>query len=203
MSFSIFVAVIIPFVLAPLWTHELFKGSFERQKAIIALDNAAILIGREDRDLFEFLKNTNSIVEGLEKIHHPIHLALRMGALDPKLKLQDIGLETLIRELHSEAEVVSKVRLSKSPLVAFSEFRRMQVAGQIIQRAKKVPVFEVKCSLCHLWVKWEPIPELLKTQIEVINDGVAEVLSVSPTIGNAKMNSSINYRCFLDAIKWG
>jgi hypothetical protein len=174
MSFSIFVAVITPFVLAPLWTHELFKGSFERQKAIIALDNAAILIGREDRDLFNFLKNTNSIVEGIEKIHHPIHLALRMGALDPKLKLQDIGLETLIREMHSEAEVISNVRWSKSPMVAFSEFRRMQVAGQIIQRANKVPVVEVKCSLCHLFVKWVPNLQLLKTHIEVISDGVAE-----------------------------
>jgi hypothetical protein len=203
MSFSIFVAVITPFVLAPLWTHELFKGSFERQKAIIALDNAAILIGREDRDLFNFLKNTNSIVEGLEKIHHPIHLALRMGALDPKLKLQDIGLETLIREMHSEAEVISNVRWSKSPMVASSEFRRMQVAGQIIQRANKVPVVEVKCSLCHLFVKWAPNLQLLKTHLEVISDGVAEKLSVSPTIGNTKINSSINYRCFLNTMKWG
>lgn len=56
MLFSIFITALIPLFLAPVWTHELFKSSFEKQKNIIALDNAAILLGREIENCSLLLK---------------------------------------------------------------------------------------------------------------------------------------------------
>lgn len=199
MSFSIFISVLIPFFLAPFWTHELFKDSFEGQKSIIALDNAAILIGKGDRDLFNFIKKTNSFVTGIEKIHHPVHLAIRMGAIEPKLKAQDLGLETLIREIHSNTAAISNIRWSKSSFTALSEFQRLGISGNILERATRVPIVGLECSVCHLFSKWEVNPTLLKTKIAVTNSKAAESLYVYPTIRGLENNDPVNYKVILSS----
>lgn len=155
MSISILYPLITVMVLAPLWSHQIFRDSFERQKMKIAIDNAAISIGRGDRQIFNFVENSNKAIKALEAIHHPIHLAVRSGMASPQLASQDLALEISLKELHLTTRKLAETKWMSSTLLAGSEVGRLGVYLNGIQRSKTCPLNGTRCPICNLEVYWK------------------------------------------------
>ncbi len=155
MSISVLAALVTILGLAPVWTHELFNNSFLRQKTTIALDNAAIILGRQDRTTLNFLVKANRTVSLMEVIHHPIHLAVVMGIATPNLIAQDVSLERAISEIHKGAKTIANVNWARASLMANSELRRFGISVVQKQRAERAPLIEKNCPVCHLGSHWE------------------------------------------------
>lgn len=154
MSISLFVSLIIILVSAPLLTHQLFSGSFERQKNKIALDNAAILLGRRDRSTFNFIARSNRVADFLETIHHPIHLAARSGLGSTQLMAQDLSLESAIRELHFSSQQFAKANWTGSLISANAEMHRLGSWLAQQRRSLVAPLIGKRCPVCHLEAYW-------------------------------------------------
>lgn len=155
MSISILYPLITVMVLAPLWSHQIFRESFERQKMKIAIDNAAILIGRGDRQIFNFVENSNKAIKALEAIHHPIHLAVRSGMASPQLASQDLVLELSLKELHLTTRKLAETKWISSTMLVGSELGRLGGYLKGIQRSKTCPLNGRRCPICNLELYWK------------------------------------------------
>lgn len=169
MSIPLFISLTISLVLAPLWSHQLLKGTFSKERKIIAMDNAAILLGRSERETFSFLRRVNEAISNLEAVHHIIHPLLVLGTVSPEIVAQDGKLESLIDELHKGSLKVAKFNWSMGKHQAEAELLRMGVPLFEIRREDNLPVREIVCPICHLNSFWEMAPNFNKSYLR-IND---------------------------------
>ncbi len=198
MSIPIFITLMVPLFLAPLWTHQIMNLSFLRQRTFLALDNAAILLGREDRLVFNFLLKSNRFIAGLEKIHHPIHAIVRAGGASPNLVAQDAALEIVINQSHKGAIVYSTGIWKIAELKILTELRRMGTSLLNLKRETKVPVVGVRCPICFLEARWEINSRNANTYLQVKKDSWMPGLWVKPTGTSLLRGPPWNYKLSLN-----
>ena len=149
MSISILFLAILGLAIAPFWTHQMFNDSYLRQLTQIAMDNAAIKLAQQDRVTLNLIETSNNLMTLLEKIHHPIHLAIASGMGSAQLLVQDKALEASIKEIHSNTFFIANWKWSESFLTAVGEMTRLGVILSNKKRLSRPPIFSKRCSLCY------------------------------------------------------
>lgn len=154
MSISLFASLITILALTPLWTHQLYLTSFNRQKTMIALDNAAIVLGRQDRMTLNFVEKANETIKLIELIHHPIHFAVVSGIASPQVVAQDVSLEATLKEIHFTSRRVADVKWASSLSSAIAEVGRLGTEVIQHQRGLTSPLIKKRCAICNLDTFW-------------------------------------------------
>ncbi|GEM_PF-2109062 len=170
MSISIFFSALMILATAPFLTHQMFNESYSRQLTQIAIDNTAIKLAQKDLATLNFIENSNRLISGLEKIHHPIHLVVNSGIASAQLLVQDKALETSIHEIHSNTFLIANWKWSQSFLSAIGELARLRVALVDKKRATKLPILSKRCSLCFKENFWAIKPRQTDSWLKVVKD---------------------------------
>lgn len=147
-----FIMVILFLLLAPLESLRLFRRTAEWQKAQVALDNAAIELGKRDRDLFRYVASANQVLAGLELLHHPLHLCARVPKTAPVCGPKDLALEAKIQTVRLETYRAASLSWTGNGVRALSQLGTYRVSAS---RTGRVPLRSVVCALCRRAVLWE------------------------------------------------
>lgn len=131
-------------------THSLFNTFYEIEKSIISMDNGAIVLGRNDRKLFDFLENTNTFLNGLEKVHHPLHAMVTAGGANPAIVAQDKAIELILHQTLQGAVFLANSIWSKGKLEAWSEIIKLAQNVLVESRSPVVPIVKNRCPICWL-----------------------------------------------------
>ena len=148
MFISFLVLAMLPLMMAPIMTHELFGHVYDFEKTIIGMDNGAIILGRADRKTFNFLEKTNLLLSSLEKFHHPIHAVVVGGLASPSTVAQDKAIELMIERVVTGSLAMAQTMWKKSEFEFFSEVRRHTSLVEVSQRSPSLPVKKKRCVLC-------------------------------------------------------
>jgi hypothetical protein len=143
-----------PIAVAPLMTHGLYGQAYRVEYRQIALDNAAIGLGRGQRAAFRYLAETNRKLRALEAVHHPAHACARLPQPTPACLAADRSAELAIRTLRNEAYAAAQIRWASARGQARTELGRWQVEATV-HSPVRIPVAPVRCPLCGLDVFWE------------------------------------------------
>jgi len=147
-----FVALLMgvaPILLMPMAMHHAYLLAHDWQLTQIRVDNAAILLAKNDRDLLNFISESNRVLRVLEAIHHPVHRCARIpNPLKGSCAAKDQILEARIRR-YLEA-VVSKVRVSWTANGLRVQKGLMGIRGTKVHRSIPAPIQMKRCSVCGL-----------------------------------------------------
>jgi len=138
----------IPLILSPLWNHQMYQLEFEYQKRRIWLDNSAIRLGVNDRDLFNQLER---LKKRQEKLHVSFHQALAC-TLTPQTAPACIQLvkelKILLMGMIKNIELTSQFHWKKNREGALDLFNGKGYEV-VISRSRKVPLEKKRCHICQ------------------------------------------------------
>lgn len=194
MSLSICVALITLLMVVPIQTHQLFTQSFFRQRNKIALDNAAIVLGQRDRSNLNFISSANQVAAMMEKIHHPIHLAIQSGVTTAQLIAQDKSIEYAINEIHQSSKKIADFNWQHALVSARVEAGRLGVMVLTQKRPKHTPLIGRKCILCLQEAYWDVDDNYRDTSLRAVKDAWVSELKIEMGSKGLKNNLSWNYR---------
>ena len=167
MSFSVIGAlVLLPVLLAPWYTHRLYDRLHELEKAQIAVDNAAITLGRRERQMFRLLETAEKELRRMELAHHPLHVC---GQKDGRCRTADLALEAKMVAAHRAATVAAQALWTEAALEARARLAALDVVAQM-PRPGRAPFRERRCLLCLLPVGWTLRP----TETRVTASGLVD-----------------------------
>lgn len=154
---SIFVlALTFVLVAAPLWTSHLFRSVYSWERRQVAVDNAAIILGRSDRKSFTDLSRLNRTIEAMEVEHHLLHACARSNTpAAPECALADAQLERVMENLHRVGGEMARAQWRLGQVRASAETRQFGVTMDVPDRPAEIPIGERKCAACALSLYWE------------------------------------------------
>ena len=155
MFISFLSLAMLPLMITPIMTHELFGHVYDFEKTIIGMDNGAIVLGRADRKTFNFLEKTNLLLESLERFHHPIHAVVLGGLASPSTVAQDKAIELFIERVVTGSMAIAQTMWKKSEFGFFNEVRRHTSLVELSQRSPTLPVRRKRCVFCGLIYAFE------------------------------------------------
>lgn len=151
MSFP-FIFGLIPLFISPVFILLIFQTVFQIEKNQIALDNAAIMMGRQDRDLFRIIENTNKLLKKIEKKHHYLH-ACALISPDPRVRVicqtQDRAIELEMSLLIEKTRFQSQYLWFLSRSKGIAEANKLNVHIDSIKRETSAPIRFEECPFCH------------------------------------------------------
>jgi len=138
----------------PVLTQLMMRGLWQAERVQISVDNAAILLGREDRRILNYLKNTNTQIKGLEAIHDVVHLCAKIPS-QVQCQTQDEVLESQIDALKEEARGIASLGWKAGAAKARQHVAQVSVFDLQLDRPAEPPLVEKVCPRCRRPVFWE------------------------------------------------
>lgn len=176
MYLSLLAILAVPLFWSPLATHRLFAEVLAWQRTQIAVDNAAIRLGRLDREWTEFMERGRRRLEHLEKLHHPLHLCARVPQTMAACRSQDEAIERLLTATARWWEAEAARRWGVAPGRALEEGRRLGIPLRLAGRPPLPPVRRTPCPLCRLKVRWKWQRRPWRTSVGAGRDGSFTVI---------------------------
>jgi hypothetical protein len=147
--------VAVPLVVSLDALHQRFQELHELEKAVIAVDNACIVIGKSYRQILNQLDARHRKVLQWERMHHWVHACASSGAASTVCLLKDKAVEAAIRSNVQAALVAAQAEWSRATFSAQSHAKALGVGAEL-ERSFEVPLRAHRCSVCGLAVGWEP-----------------------------------------------
>lgn len=150
-----FLVAMTPLLLAPAWTYRVFSEAERFERRQIAVDNAAIELGRGDRAALRTLEEGQRRIRVLERAHHLVHFCARVPETAPACAAEDRALEAGIRvyslalRVRAQAAWVASLARARKALTGIGN--RAGVLG----RAVVLPLRPRRCSVCGGDAGWE------------------------------------------------
>src|SRR5688500_15327370 len=107
MQISLLILVSLPLLFSPLLTYRIYDKALSWERTQIAVDNAAIVIGKKDKELFNYLIASNRILHALEMAHHPLHFCARVPLTTAFCISEDLVLEAQITAMHHSVYLIA------------------------------------------------------------------------------------------------
>lgn len=147
MQIPLLIGLLLPLLSSPWWTHTVFGYAADWEHEQIAADNAAIVLGRKDRELLEYVESANRLLAMLDAVH------------DPKLAPQ-------IRALHRTVHAASQGMWRANLVEAMSVWRAGGGAPRAVRRTMRVPLQSRRCRVCGVPIAWDPWRDALTTWLQ-------------------------------------
>lgn len=152
---SISFLIILSVILAAPWeSRRIFYEAFRAERRQIAVDNAAIVIGRRDRELFRFLSASNRLLRGMEVAHHALHACARTPQGAAVCMDKDVAIELQIELVLRTTYETASVWWKSAAIAAESSARRLDEEVSLIRPASP-PLRKYVCPICGRAVQWE------------------------------------------------
>lgn len=140
--------------MAPFLSREIYVEMYRLEKRTIAVDNAAILIGRTDRAMTAFLAKSNLAMRAADLFHDLLHVCAKNPKTAAICVDKDMAMERQLAFVHSRLYDVAKSMWVAGSARARIEMARLGVVGHI-DRARLPPIHSKHCPLCWLAITWE------------------------------------------------
>ena len=134
-------------LLAPLYTSNLYRNAVVWERLQIGMDNAAIALGKRDRDLLKFIQNQNKILSGLEVEHHIAHACAKAPPTAAECLPIDQAIEASIRNVAQFTRTAATAWWTKNWLAAKTEILSVQ-SDIRIDRAASIAMTGNRCAVC-------------------------------------------------------
>jgi len=156
MSFSLWILGLIPVLGGMVAIGKVAADLYERESVEIAQDNYAILIGRADRKLLNWMEAQNLDLKRLHSRHHPLHLCAQNP--EPKTsaacKVLDRAVELQMRKVYLELKLKASVDWIRNKNSAKHEMQRW--GFKIKDNRPLLPPFKTfGCGQCAFPLKHE------------------------------------------------
>lgn len=158
------VVALLLFALAPLGFKmaEAYYVATQWEQRAVAIDNAAIVLGKADRLLFRKLQTLNAAVRAADLFHHPVHFSPW-----PWTKAGDPAIEAKLIALRQANYVAVSVLWTANKVAALtSPSLNDETRGHVVKirgRNEKPPIHQSRCPVCGLAIYWEVDGEATRT----------------------------------------
>jgi hypothetical protein len=142
-------------------THGRFQEIYRLERGLIALDNAAILLGRSAREVWKGLVRFNAWAEKAELAHHVAHVCARAPIAGSPCRAADQAWEAALASAHRLAGARAHLGWTQGRRDALIAARKLGVEVTA-DRAPTPPIRSKRCSVCGLLTRWDivgPAPE--------------------------------------------
>ncbi len=151
----------VPLLLTLGTSHARFQELYALESDWIALDNAAIELGRSARAVWNGLQKANAEIRRLETRHHLVHACARVPATAIQCRTADLAAEGELALRHARAGVAAATAWRVG-----AERARVQAPTALFSRLPLPPLQSVRCSVCGLPSEWEiGVPRLESVQL--------------------------------------
>jgi len=140
-------------VLGPAWILEIYQAEMQWQKTQIGLDNAAILLGRNDRDLMNDVFESEVRLENLHQILHKALSCSLVPATATPCQIVSRKTQLLIQTLILKTKEVAQFKWVRGGANARSNLLRQKILFTL-SRSSFWPGKLQTCSFCHLGIHW-------------------------------------------------
>lgn len=155
MSIPLLMGLLLPLLAAPLATHRVFTAAFDRQKAQIASDNAAIVLAQGETRALDGLSAANRVAAAWEKVHHPLHACARIPWTRARCEPLDLAVERRLAALHAAALVAARSAWRAAMVAARAEAGRLGVPLARVAAPEAPPIRAERCAVCGQVPYWE------------------------------------------------
>lgn len=169
------VIIALPLLIGPFWTHRAFSEAETMERWQVALDNAAIVSGRAERELLSRLSKGGRELRRLELLHHPWHACALVPATQAKCIPVDQALEARIREVHAREWWLALGRWIAAAARARGEMARFGEKLCRSSRPGRLPVIPVLCPTCGMASGFAVAEGEVRYRYESCHDGVSSV----------------------------
>ncbi len=156
MFFSTLILALLPILLAPVWMVRITLEAKQLETRQVKLDNALILLGRQDRELFNYAVKINQFLKGLHQNHHRYHHCARIPASAAQCIPWDQFFENAIRMTSFQAERFMKMEWKRNGISL--EVKTHQISPQSENRRSAFPFYVSSCPLCHFPEQFKLVP---------------------------------------------
>lgn len=134
--------------LASTWlTQSSFRQLWLRERTQVAVDNAAIVLGRAVEEMLHSMEETNSELRILDIEHHELHFCARNIFTALECFPMDKAMEVEISLLSSSANVELSLLWQKAASKANMEASLLRNLIEVV-RLPVPPIHLVKCLIC-------------------------------------------------------
>jgi hypothetical protein len=179
MSLPVLIAALIPLFLSPFWTDHLFRRLHRREQVHIAVDNAGIRLGKNDRDLFNHLKASNKLMLAMDLVHDGLHAAARVPLAGATAVAEDLAMETTMAIMHQTAFAVAQAEWLAGSGKVLGALAQQETALLRLDRNLSVPIKGHRCKFCYQEVAWEVSQSEVSSTIEGMAESPRPVVKVS------------------------
>jgi hypothetical protein len=190
----LFLGAATALLASPMYTQMLFREAYEWEKSQVYVDNSAILLGRQLRQVLRELERLNRQLKQIDILHHSTHAcALTPGVQQPACQAADkVAESALIRYsqmgMHkSQLSWQSGWTRAFQDLVVFGAGR-----GGNLKGPREIPLESQRCRYCLLDLFWR-VTSLPHFHL-VIGEGEAFPREVSLDLKKDSVISEWNYR---------
>jgi hypothetical protein len=164
----LYLNLLVTLLAAPLLTQSQFRLVWNAERRQIAVDNAAMVLGRHDREDLHSLEQATRLLAFYETVHHPIHLCARVpGPQAPGCRGQDRLWEARLELAYHLAYQKARIHWQLAGGKAREEAMRLDADPLMLGRPSELPVSERLCPLCHLRIGWTRRGPNLRYQLKV------------------------------------
>ncbi|MBY0371542.1 hypothetical protein K2X33_12710 [bacterium] len=163
MSLCFFSLMAGPLLLSLGWMQLRFTELYNWERSLIALDNAAVVLGRAERSVLGDLAKANRELQHRDLAHHPWHACARVPATAAKcLPVDRTAEQALSAVWHRHwAQAVARWRQAEGE----ARLQTVGAPGKVDwSRSALPPVRPRRCSQCGAWTGWERV-EAPPTQV--------------------------------------
>ena len=174
---------------APLFSYLRFKELYRWEENQIFTDNAAILVGKQDRELLTFIVKSNQMLNVWHHFHHIAHACALVPHTAPACKPKDFFLETQIPLLHQALFVRAQGGWKAGQLTLRTYLAANQILGRV-DRLPALPLKSVTCPLCGLVKAWELDSSVSKLRTVIKLSARRPIQTVSEIVGRSLTETS-------------
>jgi len=159
MPVSLLIGLLVPTLGALAYSAAVYRDLHRIEGAQIAVDNAAIALGRADRALARRVERANALLSKWELSHHPAHVCARVPSeAQPECKAIDLAIETRMRVLVAAVSADLAASWRAHLARARVELGRGGFAGLVVGRPEAAPFTTRICPVCREIVRWSAPP---------------------------------------------
>lgn len=153
----LFINFLSLFLSAPLFSQRNFQGLYHWEETQIFLDNAGILLAREDTALFNAIVLLNKSLQQWDIVHHTYHYCPT-----PPCQMADKNLEVkLSLEIQmARRSFIPRWIYNRQKVEAY--LREKKISFQLNGRPLRLPIFERRCIACGFVKEWALISHYWK-----------------------------------------
>jgi hypothetical protein len=154
-------------VMGPAWVFEIYQAEIQWQKTQIGLDNAAILLGRNDRDLMNDVFESEARLKNLHKILHKALSCSLVPATATPCQMASRKTQLLIKALILKTKAVAQLKWVRGEANARGNLIRQKI-NFTLTRSSFWPGKLHTCPFCHLGTHWAEDIGKLKSELRSV-----------------------------------
>lgn len=152
-------------VMGPAWVLEIYETEMQWQQTQITLDNTAILMGRNDRELMNDVHQSENRLRELHQLFHKAQSCSLIPATASACQLTARNIQLLIKALILKTNEVAQTKWMRGGTNARANLFKNKIPFTL-SRSVLWPKRLGKCPVCRLGLNWSETIGTLQSELK-------------------------------------